>query len=255
MAKKLTFLSIIVQRKWSLLYKTLLWSATLFLTALTGFWWLSLVVFFFVSLGIYFSEPPERRAFQTTYWFFSFSVFGLLCLQTASLNLVFASFWASLLIIIIAGIVFAGILGMFRFSFINEPLAYSIINTVLFITLFIDILALAAPFSLGAAGLLLFIVLTLLFRENLLFLKVSPKQSILIGMVLGFLGLELTWVILLLPLGIINSAALLTLFFILIRDFLSAHFRGILSSSFIFRQLTFLVLFTIIILASSKWSL
>jgi hypothetical protein len=67
--------------------------------------------------------------------------------------------------------------------------------------------------------------------------------------------LELTWVILLLPLGIINSAALLTLFFILIRDFLSAHFRGILSSSFVFRQLTFLVLFTIIILASSNWSL
>lgn len=255
MVKKLTFLSTTVQNKWSSLYKTGIWTASLIFLGNLGIHWFPILLFIGVSLGIYFSLPPERINFASAYWVFSLSASLLVLLQTSASFPIFSASWISVFLYLISAIIFFFVLELTGYSFINQFLSFSVINTGVLIFLFLGILPLASPFSLSTAGIILFIGLFLLFQETFRLTGVSPKKSLVLGAVAGLLGIELAWVIISLPLGVLNSAALLALFFVIIREILINHFRGALTTAFVFRQFTFLVLFMIIIFAASRWSL
>jgi hypothetical protein len=239
----------------NLLYKTGIWAAALALLGFLGLHWFSLTVFIFVSLGIFFSLPSGKGNFWVTYWIFSFSSGALLLLQTSTTLPILGYSWVSFLVFFLSVTLFFFILKLIDYSFANQFLSFSFINTGVLIFFFLSILSLASPFSLSGAGLVLFLGLTLMFREILLLSDVSGKRSTILSMVIGFLGIELSWVVLSLPLGLLNGTAFLTLFFVVSRELLVNHFKGNLTTDFIFRQITFLVLFSVIILAASQWTL
>lgn len=255
MVKKSTFLSIIAQRKSNSVYKTGIWLASLVFMGLLGLHSLSVAVFLLVSLGLFLSLPSGRADFWATYWVFAVSSGLLLLLQKESSFSVLSSFWISLVICLISAVIFFFILELIDYAFVDRFLGFSLINTGVFAFLFMSVMALASPFYLAGAGIYLFLALFLIFREILGFSGSSGRKSLVLGLVFGLLGLELAWIVLSLPVGILNGAALLTLFFVIIREFLAAHSRGSLTTQFAFRQFTFLVLFMIIILAASQWAL
>ncbi len=237
------------------MYKAGIWAAALVFLGLLGFHWLSIALFLLVTAGIFFSLPSGRGDFWAAYWVFAVSSGLLLVLQITTSLPILSSPWVSFVLVLLSALTFFFILELMDYSFINQYLGFSLVNTGVLIFLFLSSLALAAPFSLSAVGIFLFLALSLLFREIFLFSGVSRKRALILGMVLGLLGIELAWITLSLPLGILNGAALLTLFFVIIREFLTTHFRGTMTTAFVFRQFTFLVLFMIVILAASRWSL
>jgi len=248
------FLSIKKNKKWSSLYKTFIWAASLSLAALLGFNWFGIITFLAVSVGIYFSQSHNRIDFRAIYWLFSFASFGVLFFQINALN-PFSSLWISFILIAVLTAVFFLIQKLIDYQFVNQSLFYSVISTAVLIVIFVNIFSLSTPFSLGLTGILIFFSLAWLFYENLRLISLSPKRSLLTSSVPGFLGIELVWVVLVLPLGILNSTALLTLFFVILRDFLISHFKGLLNKELVFKQFTVLILLSIIILAASQWSL
>ncbi len=237
------------------MYKAGIWLAALVFMGLLGLHWLSIAVFILVSLGIFISLPSGKNDFWATYWVFAVSAGLLLLLQRESSFSVLSSFWISLVICLVSAVIFFFILELVDYSFINQFFGYSLINTGVFAFLFMSVMALASPFFLAGAGIFLFLALFLVFREIIFLSGVSGKKSLILGLVFGLLGVELAWIVLSLPIGILNGAALLTLFFVIIREFLAAHSRGGLTTHFAFRQFTFLVLFMIVILAASQWAL
>src|SRR6056297_1612379 len=143
------FLSTKTKKKWSSLYKTVIWAASLSIAALSGFSWLGVAVFLFVSLWAYFSSPKKRTRFRATYTSLSlFSVVSLV-LQTNAADSVISSPWVSAVLILVFSTTLFFIFEVIGDKILNESLAVRIINTVLFIVIFITLLSVAAPFSLG----------------------------------------------------------------------------------------------------------
>ncbi len=249
------FLSTKTKKKWSSLYKTVVWAASLSIAALSGFSWLGIAVFLFASLWGYFSSSKKRTRFRATYTTLSlFSVISLV-LQTGASDSLISSSWVSAVLILIFSTILFFIFEIIKEKILNEELVYKVINTLIFIIVFISLLSLAAPFSLGVFALLVFLFVSLLLNEVLMPLGLSSKRRVAISLTAGFLSVETAWVILLLPISILNGAALITLFICVIRDFIISHIEGRLTPSFVFQELTFLVLVTIIIFASSNWGL
>ncbi len=83
----------------------------------------------------------------------------------------------------------------------------------------------------------------------------ETNQVRLISALLGFVTIQVSFILAFSPLGIINSAVFATLTAFFLKEGVISHFRGELNFSFILRQLTFFVVLAIIIFAATKWSL
>lgn len=250
------------REQWSLLSKSLIF--TLLLGA--AFWSGSVVLqilFVLVSILIYALLPEQREELRISY--FAAIVLPLLLVNVLESTQLPFDLVAGLetVVTILSGVIFWSILNLINFKFKRRIFAYTIVNTFLLILLFVSILSIMEPFSIGFFGLGLFVGVFLLFSEIFEFFGISrvgfslvrDKRSLVCSLAVGFLAVQLSWIVLILPLGLINSAVLLVLIFILLRDLLIAHFEGRLTLPFILRQFTFLVLFVVIIFASSNWSI
>lgn len=249
------FLSTRIKKKWNSLYKAIVWALGLGIMIFSKFSWYGIAIFVLIAIWAYFSASSNRSKLKITYLFSSVVSFWLLFSQTNISDSFLSSVWLSIILILILSFFMFSLFGLFEDYFINENFVYKIINTVIFIFLFISLFTLVSPISLGLWGGILSIIVFLLFNEFLSFFNIAKKRRILTSLTVSFLSFELAWVITLLPLGILNGTALLTLFMCSTRDFLLIHFKGNLKSSFIFQQFTFLIVITIIILASSSWGL
>lgn len=260
MVKKLKFL-LINQTEWKLLFKAFLLTLTLFLVELFGFSWWAILVFFLFLIGIYFTQLSERHLIRVSFWLLPllilFSLHSLSILPSCSLSLVPCplSLIAYLLYFSLTFIV----LGLGNFFFTHRHTIYSLLNTILI--LLTSLLLFSSKFQVTSFKfnflyLAFFLIIIFIFKEVLHFFEVSwAKRSLIVSLAVSLVGLELAWLITFLPLGFINAAAFLTLFFILIRESIVSHFRGTLNLPFIMRQLTFFVLLTLIIFAVSRWTI
>ncbi len=255
MVKKLTLLLTAAQRRWKLPYKAVLWTLSLGAVVWSGFHFLWLLVFVFVSIGAYVTESRERAMLRTSYWFLVALSPLLLWLQASSFIPLIASPGVRVFVVAALGVLFWAMLNLMRFAFSDRLFAYNLVNTAILVVLFLTTFHMVQPYYMGVIGIGLFAAITLLFKELYGFFGITQKKSWVISVVIGLIALELAWFVLLLPLGILNTAAFLVLFLVLVRDILLSHLRGDLSTAFVFRQFTFLVLLTIIIFAASQWTL
>jgi len=259
MVKRLKFL-LTNQTEWKLLFKAFLLTLTIFLVGLFGFSWWAIFIFFLVLIGIYFTQLLERHLLRVSFWLLPllilFSLHSLSILPSCStsilcpLSLITYFLYFSLTFIV---------LGIGSFFFTHRHTIYSLLNTILI--LLTSLLLFSSKFQVTSFKfnflyLVFFLIIIFIFKEVLHFFEVSwSKRIFIVSLAVSLVGLELAWLITFLPLGFINAAAFLTLFFILIRESIVSHFRGTLNLPFIMRQLTFFVLLTLIIFAVSQWTI
>lgn len=246
----------------SLLFKTLLFTLLLGAAFLSGsvIWE---VLFVLASIFIYFLLSEQREELRISYFFITILPILLVNVLDSTQLPVDLVLGLEIGITITSGLIFWAILGLIGFIFRRRVFVYTLVNTFLFVLLFTSILSIMEPFSIGIIGIGLFTAVFLIFSEIFEFFSISrtgfsiikDKRSLVSSFTAGFLAVQLAWIVLILPLGLINSAVLLVLIFILLRDLLIAHFEGRLTLPFILRQFTFLALFVIIIFASSNWSI
>lgn len=255
MVKKLMLLLTAVQRRWNLPYKAALWALALGVTAVSGFWWAWVLVYAIVSVTAYLGESHDRTLVRASYWLTVAVAPILLYLQAASRIPFLSSVGMQLVVSAFLGALMWAILGIMRSRFSETRISYVMMHTVLLIVVTLAALGFIEPYRLGMVGIGFALVLYLLFRELGLFFNIPRRKRTLMGVLMVLIALELSWFVLLLPLGILNATAFIVLALVLIRDVLLTHAGGKLSTVYLFRQFTFLTLFMIIIFAASRWTL
>ena len=97
----------------------------------------------------------------------------------------------------------------------------------------------------------------LLFREFLSFFSASTNKFLILltSLVFAFLAMEMIWVVALLPMGFLNSSALVLLFMLVLEDFAVNYFAGGLNRVLVLRNVTIFVLMSLAIFAASHWSI
>lgn len=104
--------------------------------------------------------------------------------------------------------------------------------------------------------LLIFAVGFLMLEEWLGWLKENfPRRRKLVALVFSFLILQLLWAVSLLPLGFVNSAALMTIFVYLIFDFCANHFRGTITKKLIIKNSIVLFASFCVIFFLTNWKI
>ncbi len=242
---KLKFL-LIEKTPWRLLLKTALGVGALLFIRLLNFHPFAVLSGFFVFLIIYFREAAERRFLRFSFWLLPALTFTILRLTNSigPLGLIWLLF--------IFAILFFFILGLIDLFFKERTQIYGILNTVLMLAVFLIVFYFLNLKNFWILGIALFLFLFLLFSEVFIFFEIPKgKKMLAAGSALGLLGVELAWILNFLPLGFINAALFLTLFFLLIKDALVSKAKGVLTFAFVFRELTFFIILTIIIFAAS----
>lgn len=249
MVKKLNFL-FQNQIGWRLFLKTILASFALLGAFLLDFNFFPLLTAFLIFGGIYFREPPEKKAVKTSFWLLALAAFyGFYLLYTFSANVSLMIF----VFLLIFALIFFVLLGLINFFIPKRFAVYGILNTVIFLLIFLEFFYKQTTI---ARSVTIFIVVTLLFREAFGFFGVFLRGKVwAASLVLGLLALQMYWLVSFLPLGFINAAAFLTLFFLLLRDTMLVHFQGFLSLPFVFRELTFFILLSLVIFGTASWTI
>lgn len=146
--------------------------------------------------------------------------------------------------------------GLGDLAFKNRQLVYQHANTGLFFLAFLIFFSLNRwnLFPLKYFGIWLAVFL-LFFESFKSLIGKFPRREKFVALVFSLLILELVWTVLMLPIGFINSAALLALFAFLIRDSVWNYFEGKLNKNFILNMATLGIIFVLIIFAASRWVL
>ena len=264
MVKKLSFL--FASKPWrSLLRKVSLFALGLFgvyfFSARGGsafggnFFFPAIFVFSLLIAWFYFSQLPERAHFRISF---------LALTLTAFLTLRFSEggFYPAFLACLGFGFLFYLLLGLPALIFKNRQSVYLLLNTGLFLAMFLLFFSADKSKHFLTINFLLFSVVFFLFGECFGFLRSAVHNSSFVvhnprflSLVFAFLSLELFWVINLLPVGFINLAILETLFVFLTRDFTLAYFSGRFNRQFFVYHLLVFIILIIFIFANSKWGI
>lgn len=252
MAKRLRFLSI-NRIAWRSLCKAALIALALFLAVSTGFSFWSLALFAAALAAVYFRQVAEREMLRVSFW--SITLLALAGFWTFAgrpealiaepwlFVLAFACFMGACFVLVALG----------DFLFKDRFLWYGIANTAALFAAFLVFPALVA----GSLWWVLpfFAVIYLLFKEAFVFFGAPQGPRVrTAAAALALIGVETSFLLGLLPLGVLNAAAFLALLSFLLRDTLIARFAGTLDRTFVLRELTVFVLFALVIFASSTWT-
>lgn len=231
---------------WRSFLKTIPLVLALFGASYFGFSLWGTLIFLSVALAVYFSLPKDRSQIKISFWFLQIAgLIGFTLSGATSFSaLIFWGFaFLSLMLILIA-----------HFAFRDRFLSYGIWNVLFLFLVFAEFFYFDFHHFLGA--ILLFLFLSLLFEEALRFFGVRwQKRILLVALVLALLGTEIFWFTSFLPLGFVNASVFLALCLLILRDVALFHLQGVLTRSFIFKELTFFVALSILIFAASKWSI
>ncbi len=238
---------------WRLFGKALVGLLALLLAGLLGFSFWGVLILFIAAAWLYFSETVERTRrrgyfFLLTLWAWTAgaATFGLAFYAVAALYAALLYVW----------------LGDVRLLWADRRTAVGVGKTGLFAAWAVILFYLFPPALVvsfwGALGLILafFIVSVTLVREGL---RTEPewfaRRGRLVAWAAGLVLAETAVLTVFLPLGFLNAAAVLTLVFIVLRDVVSAHFGGRLKTGLVFREITVLAVFLVIIFAVVPWAL
>ncbi len=238
---------------WRLLGKTFIGFLALLLAGLLKFSFFGVLVFLGVAAWLYFSEGVERTR-RRAYFF-------LLTLWAWVAGAATTGFIFYIVALVYASLIYAW-LGELRLLWSNREIIKGLEETGLFAASAVLVFNLwpgAATFSFwGDIGFLLalFFFAVILLRSAF---DSAPehfaRRERLAAWGGGLIITEIAAILVFLPLGFINAAAVLTLIFIVLRDTLIAFFRGHLKTGLIFREITILTIFLILIFAIVPWSL
>lgn len=257
MVKKLKYFLTTKPTGWKLPLKALFASFVLIGSYFLGLF-LSIIIVLAYFSAVFSKEPAEKKTFSASFWTLILTGFlGVLLLKISSSPLGFI-----IIFCLIFGILVFVVLGLINFVFLKRFAVYGIFNVALLILVFSEafyLKSLSTPKSwliLILSSFALFFIIFSIFKEIFSFFGISySKKTLITSLVLGFLALELFWIVSFLPLGYISAAAFLALIFLLIRDAFLVHFQGFLDLPFIFRELTFFLLLSLMIFAVSQWSI
>jgi len=239
------------------LFKVLKWSflSVLFLILLNflHFSFFSLLIFFLLMLKVYFSQTGARQHFRTSFWV-SNLLFVIFLAQIENL------IGLKLLIFIFYGVLMFLILGLMNLFFKEKFIVYNFVNLLILLLLFSGIFAFHPLFKnfsfwqifLWSFGIFWGVVLVLLeFWKN--FGKGFLRKERFWSYLIGLLALELSMILVFLPLGFFNAAIFLTLILLILRNVYLAYENGSLNFNFIFKELTIFVIVTALISLLVNW--
>jgi len=153
-------------------------------------------------------------------------------------------------------LVFFFLIGLSDLIFKNRLIIYSLINTFLAFLLFLLFSFLNFQKIGYFHALIFFLALFFLFKESFNFAGAEwSKRTSLLSAVSAFLILELSWFAAFLPLVRLNAAAYLTIPAVLLREIVTAHFKGNLNYFLVFGEIAFGAILMVIIFALTKWSI
>jgi hypothetical protein len=214
-------------------------------------------VFLFIAAAVYFYF---RSAIHSQRLLFSFLILIFL-------SLIFIVYWPdetigfispiSLIGLIISGLsaAFFLILGIKNLFLIERPAFYFLLNNLFFFLIFLFFFGVDFRFPV-VKYLLVFILAYLLTGEFLKFFIAGPsRRRFLFSAVSAFIVVQAVWAVSLLPIGFLNSAALLLPVIFILGDFTIHHLDGSLSRRIALRNITILIAAAIIISAASRWGL
>lgn len=244
------FKSLLTNRTtWRLLSKAALGTLVLSLASLADLTFFAVFGFLCVLLYVYLTAGVERRTFRFSFWL----------LQIVFL-LTLSSFPLSAVVIVLYGVLLLSLLALMAGAFPNRFFAYGLVSVAVAFSFF-SVFFLQAPSFSGNSfwSELVWLILGFiagygLFREY--WKTVTGWQSRkmrLYGMSLGLMAVEISAVLVFLPLGFLNAAAFMSLLFLISRDTVLAHERGFLNPSFVFREITLFIVISSIIFATVSW--
>ena len=103
--------------------------------------------------------------------------------------------------------------------------------------------------------LVLFLVLTLLLWGNPSIKSIKGSKKLISGAIVGLIVVEAMNISLLLPFNLVALSALLTLFYIALTQIVTKHFKGTLEVQIVLTQATIVILMTLLLIFTAKWSL
>lgn len=239
------------QIPWRLLSRVAPATFALLLILWSGFTLWSYAIFFCTLLGVYYSLFPERVTLKASFWLLP--IMSVLALYVSE----DAGPFVAYLIAALFSVFFFVEIGTIQFFFKHRAVVYKIFHTGFFLGIFVLFFSFAESTSLVDEifwFLAVFTAVFLLIREAFWLGDIARgRKADALGAAAGLLVAELSWLLRFLPLGFLNSAAFLTLFLLLMKDSVQAHLEGTLTPSFVFQELVVFILFSVIVLAASRW--
>ena len=154
------------------------------------------------------------------------------------------------------------LLGIKNLIFINRQKIYYLLNSFLLLSIFLIFFYADKSrfFTLKylAAGAAVFFLLEeffRIFRESIRQNLILGRRYHLLAVTIGFLGIQLLWVIALLPVGFINASALMLLSILTMENFSLHYLDGSINRRLVLRDITVFLLFGLIIIGISSWKL
>lgn len=250
MAKKLMSLSV-SPITWKLLFKSATLSLVLFFTSESGFNLLWTAVFLVLAVYFYLTSCLEKKIIS-----YSFLIVLFLGIISSRLLITHGSFFLipnSLFIVVILTLVFFLLFALANFLFKNRTFIYNILN--FFLVFWLNLLIFYKINEWRMFGILvLFAGVFLLAKEALLLNDATwRKRTTVVSLVLSFLLFEIVFFISFLPLGFVNSAVVVAVFYLVFRDLLIANFSGSLNKKYFFEELVIFLAIFLAVLAISKW--
>ncbi len=252
MVKKLTFLSI-NPTWWKLAFKSAVLSFILFFSFRSGFSFFWMAIFFTLAIYFYFTSCLDRKIIRSSFWLVLF--LGIL----TSYQLLIANYPSSitnyhLLFTIYYLLITVVLFALANFLFKNQQFVYNILNFLL--VFWLNALIFFKIGSLSVWSLILPIAVFFLAKEAFLANKVAwSKRTTVASAVLGFLIFEMAFFLGFLPIGFLNSALIITFFYLILRDVLIAHFSGFFHLKLLFEELSIFIAVFLAVLAATKWAI
>ena len=222
-----------------------------------NFWWSAAL---FVLFAFYFYRRGATGDINLLYSFFVF--LGIIIISRWFI----VQTWFFGIIIILSGLSFFVILGLKNLLFLKRSLFHHFLNNFLFLLAFLIFFFLDNPDFFWLKYLAIIAAMYCLFKEFLLLLPefseekslimpISDKKAALFSLCLAFLASQLLWADSLLPIGFLNSSAIMIVIVLIFKDLTANYFIGLLNKRLVLKNITIFVIFTLIIFMASKWAL
>ncbi|MBI4993751.1 hypothetical protein HZC33_02230 [Candidatus Wolfebacteria bacterium] len=147
------------------------------------------------------------------------------------------------------------VLGIKNNIFKNSRLIYGALNNFLLFFLLIFLFSIDRSQFFLVKYVSFFTITFLLIREFLIleFEKLKRAKLNLFAAIFSILIFQFAWGSMFLPIGFLNSAALMLVIVLMIKDSIIAYFRKILDRQLIMKNITIILIFGLIIFVASRW--
>lgn len=207
--------------------------------------WLFAVILVLAALFFYFSG-------QSGSFFYSFLIL-LASSLIISYWLLVISYWLAIMSAAVFGVLFFILLAIKNLFFINRENYYHFLNNFLFFAVFLIFFQIDKARFFWLWYLVLFLAVFALFKELLIQRNYFPSKINLLAVCLAFIIIQYAWALSLLPIGFLNSLALMTIGALILKDLLANYLNGLLSRRIVLKNITLFMISSLIVFVASIW--